>query len=237
MRRATVALLLAAACTTPPTRKQQRETFRLVQQADSSIAASDWTTARRTLEQAALDDPRSAVVTLRLAHIQLEAFGEIDAAEALYWSLNDRFPERTLYGLALCALWRGDEARAIELMRESLKKEPTANCARALAVRLLGRGEEAAEVLDVVDEISGETARSKLLLAAAGRAPRPLRLPEGWSWALERARLLPLEEARAEVDAYLDAACATPEAKRLTRRVLEGDFALRRNPGGPVRVR
>ena len=80
-----------------------------------------------------------------------------------------------------------------------------------------------------VEETSGATLRSKLLLAAAGRLPAPARLPEGWPYALERARLKPLDEARAEVDLYLDRATATPAAREAMARVLAGDPALCRN--------
>lgn len=211
----------------------------LVAAADEQATRSDWTGARRTLEETALDYPDDPVVALRLARIDLEAFGDIEAAETRYERLPREMRARALHGLGRCALWRGDEERALDLFRESLASKPTAACARDLAIRLLARGEPSGEALDLVEKTSGETLRSKLLLAAAGRLPRPEKLPEGWTYALERARLEPLAEARVEVDLYLGRACATAGAKEAMAKVLAGDLALCRNPSqaGAVKVR
>jgi len=228
MVRATLLSLLLAACSSAP--PASGKAMALVGQADEAASASDWPTARRLLEEASLESPGDAVVALRLARVQLEAFGDVEAADALYFRLLPAQRARALHGLGRCALWKGDEERALELWRKSLEERPTADCARDLAVRLMARGEPAGDVLDLVVEVSGQTLRSRLLLAAAGRLPRPERLPEGWTYALERARLLPLgADAAREVDLYLAHACATPGAREMMGRVLAGDFALRRN--------
>jgi len=207
----------------------------LVARADEAGVRSDWPAARAVLEGASIDYPDDPVVILRLARIDLEAFGCVARAQGRYERLPREHRARALHGLGRCALWRGEEDHAIDLFRESLAIKPTTACARDLAVRLLARGQPADEALDVVQQISGETLRSKLLLAAAGRLPKPSRLPEGWTYALERARLKPIPEARAEVDLYLSRACATAEAQKAMSRVLGGDFALCRNP--PVTVK
>jgi hypothetical protein len=184
-----------------------------------------------------LDYPDDPAVSLRLARVELEAFGEVARAEERYARLPDGFRDHALHGLGRCALWRGDEEHALDLFRESLASKPTAACARDLAVRLMARGEPADEALDLVERTSGGTLRSRLLLAAAGRLPPPPRLPEEWTYALERARLKPLPEARAEVDLYLGRACATDGAREKMARVLDGDFALCRNPARAPAVR
>jgi len=89
---------------------------------------------------------------------------------------------------------------------------------------------ETEHVLDQVERTSGNTVRSGMLLAAVGRRPRPESPPVGWSFGLERARLAPLTEAQADVAAYVGVACATPCARELMQAVLQGDFALQRNP-------
>ncbi len=230
--RASLLLLAAfAACKAPP----EAAPAAVLADADEAGVRSDWTAARAALERTALDYPDDPALSLRLATVELEAFGEIARAEQRYERLPRESRARALHGLGRCALWRGQEDHAIDLFRESLARKPAAACARDLAVRLLARGEPADEALDVVEATSGETLRSKLLLAAAGRLPKPSRLPEGWTYALERARLEPIPEARAEVDLYLGRACATAEAREAMARVLEGDFALCRNP--PVTVK
>jgi tetratricopeptide (TPR) repeat protein len=227
-------LLLLPACKTPPEAAPQS----LIAPSDEAATRSDWALARAELERASLDYPEDPVLILRLARIDLEAYGDVDRAQARYERLPRKQRARALHGLGRCALWRGDEARALALFRESLAEEPTADCARDLALRLLARGDPAGDALDLVEETSGATLRSKLLLAAAGRLPAPARLPEGWTYALERARLKPLDEARAEVDLYLDRATATPAAREAMARVLAGDPALCRNraQGPGVRV-
>jgi tetratricopeptide (TPR) repeat protein len=221
-------VLLAAlgACKTPPPAAPAA----VIADADGAAERSDWAAARATLESVSIDYRDDPVVILRLARIDLEAFGEVDRAEARYERLPRDLKARALHGLGRCALWRGDEQHALDLFHESLAAQPTAECARDLAARLLARGDPADEALDLVEATSGATLRSKLLLAAAGRLPRPSRLPEGWTFALERARLKPLPEARIEVDLYLVRACATAEAQAAMARVLAGDLALRRNP-------
>jgi hypothetical protein len=206
--------------------------------ADEAAARSDWPAARVALERASLDYPRDPVVLLRLAWIDLEAFGEVQRAQERYERLPREYRAHALHGLGRCALWRGDEERALAFFRDSLASAPTAPCARDLALRLLARGEPTGDALDLVESTSGGALRSRLLLAAAGRAPAPPRLPDGWTYALERARLKPLPEARPEVDLYLERACATAAAREAMKRVLEGDPALCRNPprGPAVRV-
>lgn len=226
-------LLPAAACKAPPEAAPQST----IAQADEAAIRSDWTAARASLERASLDYPDDPVVSLRIARVDLEAFGDVARAEERYERLPRDLRARTLWGLGRCALWRGEEEHALDLFRESLAAKPTAACAKDLAVRLLARGDPADEALDLVEATSGETLRSRLLLAAAGRLPRPARLPEGWTYALERARLLPLGEARVEVDLYLDRACATPPAREAMDRVLKGDFALCRNQPRPPAVK
>jgi len=232
--RASLALLLAlAACKTHPEAAPQS----LIGPADEAATRSDWAAARGDFERALLDYPDDPVLILRLAWIDLEAFGDVQAAEERYQRLMKAQRALALHGLGRCALWRGDEDRALALFRESLAKEPTPQCARDLALRLLARGEPATDALDLVASTSGNTLRSRLLLAAAGRLPAPARLPEGWTYALERARLQPLPEARVEVDLYLDRACATPAAREAMARVLAGDPALCRNPARAPAVR
>ncbi|HEX5138755.1 MAG TPA: hypothetical protein VFY93_17415 [Planctomycetota bacterium] len=232
--RARLALLLAlAACKSPPEAAPQS----LIGPADEDATRSDWAGARARLERALLDYPEDPVVLLRLAWIDLEAYGDVPRAQERYERLMTRHRALALHGLGRCALWRGDEEQALRLFRESLAKEPTAESARDLALRLLARGEPAGDALDLVESTSGNTLRSRLLLAAAGRLPLPARLPEGWTYALERARLEPLPKARAEVDLYLDHACATPAARAAMSRVLAGDPALCRNPARAPEVR
>jgi len=233
MRRALALVLLLAACARPA----PVPSGSFVAQADEEAYRADWDAARKTLEQGALMHPRDPVIALRLARLELEAFGDVLAAEAIYDRLPEELRARALHGRGRCALWRGDETRAIELFRSSLAVSATNACARDLALRLLARGEPADEALRLVEATSGGTLRSELLLAAAGWRPRPARLPEGWNFALERARLKPLPEAADEVDLYLRHACATPEAREAMRRVLEGDPALRRNPDWPAGVK
>jgi len=189
------------------------------------------------LEAVQIDYPADPVVQLRLARIELEAFGDVSSAEGRYQRLPKDLRARSLHGLGRCALWRGEEEHALDLFRESLATRPTAECARDLAVRLLARGEPAAEALDLVEATSSGALRSRLLLAAAGRLPKPAELPEGWTWALDRARLKPLPEARVEVELYLRHACADAQAREAMGRVLSGDPALRRNQPRPPEVR
>jgi len=228
-------LLLAtlAACKTPPEAAPQS----LIAQADDAAVRSEWTAARSALERASIDYPDDPVISLRLAWIELEAFGDVEGAEKRYERLLRDVRADALHGLGRCALWRGDEEHALDLFRESLATAPTAACARDLAIRLLARGDPADEALDLVETTSGSTLRSRLLLAAAGRLPKPARLPEGWTYALERARLEPLPAARTEVDLYLDRACATPGAREAMNRVLAGDLALCRNQPRPPAVK
>jgi tetratricopeptide (TPR) repeat protein len=238
--RAPLGLVLLAACAAPP--PPGPPDFAIVE-ADEAAAHSDWAQARRALEEAAFDRPDDPVVALRLARMELEAFAEVDRAQRRYERLPRELRARALHGLGRCALWRGDEEHALALFRDSLREKPTTACAKDLALRLLARGEPADEALDLVVALSGDTLRSRLLLAAAGRAPRPERLPEGWTYALERARLVPLEAARAEVDLYLERACATEAAREAMARVLALDPALRRpsaegrNPPSPPAVK
>lgn len=227
--RAPLWLVLAAACAAPaPSRPPDVDV--LLRRAADAVAVPDWPAARRALEEAHLLAPADLDVNLRLGETLLRAYGEIDAARRIYWSVRGASRARALHGLGLCALWEADEERALELFAASLAERPTAACARDLAVRQLARGDDAAEALDLVEKTSGNTLRSGLLLAAAGRRPRPTTLPEGWSYGLERARLLPPAAAPAEVSRYVRAACASPQARRRMEAVLKGDFALRRNP-------
>ncbi|MHC4972983.1 MAG: tetratricopeptide repeat protein [Planctomycetota bacterium] len=223
-------LVLLAACATP-TASRPPEVDVLLRRAADAVAAPDWPAARGALEEAAHLAPADLDVNLRLAETLLKAYGEIDAARRLYWRVRHTSRARALHGLGLCALWEADEERALQLFEASLAERPTAACARDLAVRRLARGTDAGEALAQVEKTSGNTVRSGLLLAAAGRRPRPATLPEGWTYGLERARLAPLAEAPAEVSRYVSAACATPRARQLMEAVLEGDFALQRNPG------
>lgn len=209
----------------------------LLATADEAAGRSDWAQARTTLERVSIDYPDDPVVQLRLARIELEAFGEVSRAEQRYERLLRAERAHALHGLGRCALWRGEEERALDLFRESLVLQPTAGCARDLAIRLLSLGEPADHALDLVEETSGATLRSRLLLAAAGRLPRPSSLPGGWTYALDRARLEPLPDARKEVDLYLERACANPLAREAMERVLAGDLALRRNPPRPPAVK
>jgi tetratricopeptide (TPR) repeat protein len=226
-------LLAFAACAAPPGAAPASS----IADADEALVRSDWPAARADLERIALDYPDDPVVAMRLARIDLEAYGDVAGAAGRYERLPRDLRANTLWGLGRCALWSGEEDQAIELFRESLRVRPTAFCARDLALRLLARGEPADEALDLVESTSGNTLRSRLLLAAAGRLPRPGALPEGWTYALERARLEPLPEARKEVDLYLDRACATPEAREAMARVHAGDPALCRNPSRTPAVR
>jgi tetratricopeptide (TPR) repeat protein len=228
--RAPLWLALVAACSSPmPARSPEVDT--LMRRAAEAVAGPDWPAARRALEEAALLAPDDADVNLRLAETLLKAYGEIDAARRVYWRVRQTSRARVLHGLGLCALWEGDEERALQLFSASLAERPTAACARDLAVRQLARGEDAGDALDLVEKVSGNTVRSGMLLAAAGRRPRPATPPQGWAYGLERARLGPLAEAPAEVAAYVRAACATPRARQLMEAVLQGDFSLLRNPG------
>jgi tetratricopeptide (TPR) repeat protein len=233
MRVSLALLLVFAACKSQPEAAPQS----LIGPADEAATRSDWALAREELERAQLDYPDDPVLILRLAWIDLEAYGDVPRAQERYQRLMKTERARALHGLGRCALWRGDEDQALALFRESLAKQPTPECARDLALRLLARGEPAGEALDLVESTSGNTLRSRLLLAAAGRLPAPARLPEGWTYALERARLEPLPEARVEVDLYLDHACATPAAREAMARVLAGDPALCRNPARAPAVR
>jgi hypothetical protein len=201
----------------------------LLRQAEEAEVRADWPAARGALEAALQAAPRDLDTTLRLAEVRLKAYGEIEEAERLFWGVRDRSRARALHGAGLCALWRGDEAAALRLFRQSLEERPTAACAVDLAARLLARGDDATAVLDALERVAGQTLRARLLLAAAGRAPAPPSLPQGWAYGLERARLLPPAEAAREVEAYLEKACATPRARDLLREVLRGDWALRRN--------
>lgn len=229
-------LVLLAACAAPaPSRPPDVDV--LLRRAADAVAVPDWPAARRALEEAHYVVPADLDVNLRLAETLLKAYGEIDAARSLYWGVRRASRARALHGLGLCALWEGDEERALQLFAASLAERPTAACARDLAVRRLARGDDAGEALDLVGKTSGNTLRSGLLLAAAGRRPRPATLPEGWSYGLERARLMPLAEAPAEVALYLDAACAHPQARQRMEVVLKGDFALQRNPAPPSEVK
>ncbi|MHC4135482.1 MAG: hypothetical protein ACYS0K_10895 [Planctomycetota bacterium] len=223
-------LALVAACSIPaPSRAP--DVAILMRRAAAALAEPDWPAARRALEEAALLAPADLDVNLRLAETLLKAYGEIDAARRIYWRVRHASRARALHGLGLCALWEGDEERALQLFQASLAEYPTAACARDLAVRQLAWGTDAKDALDQVEKTSGNTVRSGMLLAAAGRRPRPATTPEGWAYGLVRARLGPLAEAPAEVSAYVRAACATPRARQLMEAVLQGDFALQRNPG------
>jgi Tfp pilus assembly protein PilF len=234
--RAPLWLALVAACSTPAPQRAPDVAI-VMRRAAEAYAVPDWPAAREALEEAALLAPGDLDVNLRLAETLLKAFGEIDAARRVYWRVREASHARALHGLGLCALWEGDEERALQLFQASLDESPTAACARDLAVRLLARGEDAGDALDLVERTSGNTVRSGMLLAAAGRRPRPATPPEGWSLGLERARLAPPGEAPAEVAAYIRAACANPRAQELMRGVLSGDFALQRNPGRSSGVR
>jgi len=228
--RAPLWLALVAACSSPmPARSPEVDT--LMRRAAEAVVEPDWPAARRALEEAALLAPDDSDVNLRLAETLLKAYGEIDAARRVYWRVRQASRARVLHGLGLCALWEGDEERALQLFSASLAERPTAACARDLAVRQLARGEDAGDALDSVERLSGNTVRSGMLLAAAGRRPRPATPPQGWAYGLERARLGSLAEAPAEVAAYVRAACATPRARQLMEVVLQGDFSLLRNPG------
>ena len=229
--RAPLWLALVAACSTPPVPRRAPDVAIVMHRAADAVAEPDWPAARAALEEAALLAPGDLDVNLRLAETLLKAFGEIDAARRLYWTVRQASHARALHGLGLCALWEGDEERALQLFQASLDEYPTAACARDLAVRRLARGEDAGGALDQVEKTSGNTVRSGMLLAAAGRRSRPATPPEGWSFGLERARLAPLGEAPTEVAAYVRAACATPRARQLMEAVLQGDFAIQRNPG------
>jgi tetratricopeptide (TPR) repeat protein len=234
VRASLLLLLLLTACKTPPVESAPQS---LIGDADEAGTRSDWAAARTALERASLDYPHDPVLALRLARIDLEAYGDVDRAQERYERLPREYRAHALHGLGRCALWRGDEERALAFFRDSLASRPTAPCARDLALRLLARAEAADEALDLVESTSGDTLRSKLLLAAAGRLPVPHELPEGWTYALERARLKPLPDARPEVDVYLDRACATPEARAAMDRVFQGDPALCRNPARAPAVR
>jgi Tfp pilus assembly protein PilF len=222
-------IALLAACAAPVPERADDLAIVLRRAAEAS-AVPDWPAARKALEEAVLLAPDDLDANLRLAETLLKAFGEIDAARRLYWRVRATSHARALHGLGLCALWEGDEERALQLFRASMDERPTAACARDLAVRLLARGEDAGTALDEVERTSGNTLRSGLLLAAAGRRPRPEVAPEGWFFGLERARLAPPAEAAAEVAAYVRVACATPRARDLMRAALQGDLALQRNP-------
>jgi hypothetical protein len=234
--RAPLWLALVAACSTPAPQRPPDVAI-VMRRAAEAYAVPDWPAARKALEEAALLAPGDLDVDLRLAETLLMAFGEIDAARRVYWRVREISHARALHGLGLCALWEGDEERARQLFQASLDENPTAACARDLAVRRLARGEDAGDALDLVEKTSGSTVRSRMLLAAAGRRPRPANPPQGWSLGLERARLAPPGEAPAEVAAFIRVACANPRARELMRGVLQGDFALQRNPGRRSGVR
>ncbi len=192
---------------------------------------------RAALEDACQVDPRHLDANLRRAELLLKAYGDVDAAEECYLGLVPRSRARALHGLALCALWRGDEARALDLMRSSIRERATPNCARDLATRLIAQGDPEAEVaLSVVERVAGGSLRGELLLAAAGRRPVPEPLPTGWAYGLERARLLPEAAAAVEVEAFLARATATPQARASYARALEGDFRQARNRDAPAGV-
>jgi Tfp pilus assembly protein PilF len=227
--RAPLWIVLLAACAAPVPERSEDVAI-LLRRAAEAAAVPDWPATRKALEEAVLLAPGDLDANLRLAETLLMAYGEIPAARRLYWRVRETSHARALHGLGLCALWEGDEERALQLFQASLDERPTAACARDLAVRLLGRGEDAEDALDEVEKTSGNTLRSDLLLAAAGRRPRPQVAPEGWSFGLERARLAPPAEAAAEVAAYVRVAGATPRARELMRAALQGDLALQRNP-------
>ena len=225
MRFAWILLLAACAATDRPD-----ESGTLLRRANAAARAGDWTAALEALEQASLAEPDDVRVTLRLAETALRAFGDVVRAENLYESLDDEFRARKLHGVGLCALWRGEEERALELWRASIRERPTTAAARDLAARLLARGEPADDALDLVETLSGDTLRSRLLLAAAGRLPAPDRLPATRDFGVERARLLGPGMARREIEEYVEWATATSAAKKAYLAVLEGDLALKRNP-------
>jgi len=225
--------LACVACTTTP---------RIVvdiclRRAEEAAQAPDWAGVRAALDDACQVDPRHLDAQLRRAEVLLKAYAEVDAAEECYLGLVPRSRARALHGLALCALWRGDEARALDLMRSSIEERATPDCARDLASRLIAKGDpEAERALGVVERVAGGSLRGDLLLAAAGRRPVPEPLPIGWSYGLERARLLPTAAAAAEVDSFLDSATATPDARAAYARALQGDFRQARNRDTPAGV-
>ncbi len=208
-----------------------------VRRAEEAMQIPDWPAVRAALEDAVQLDPRHVDSNLRLAEIRLKAYGEIDASEECYLRMMPLAPPRALHGLGLCALWRGDEGRALDLMRESIARRATADCARDLAVLLLARGHADADVaLGVVERVAAGSLRGELLLAAAGRRPRPGSLPAGWSYGPERARLLPAPLAGPEIEAYLVKATASAEARRAYPQVLASDFRQMRNRETPAGV-
>jgi hypothetical protein len=218
MRTAFPLLLLLAACSSAPPRQENPgfdEALRLAR-------VPDWPRAREAAERAHLLDPKDQDSALLLARMLLFTFGEVEEARALCEAAGSR------HGLALCALAEGRARRAEELLGEA---PPTAACLRDRALLLLGqrREAEAGKALDEVAKRSAGATESDLLLAAAGRIPPPP-LPREWWFGLARARVLAKggdrEGAERELVDYARLSCATPAARALLRRSLEGDFAL-----------
>jgi len=195
----------------------------------------DWARARALLEEAHVWSPGEPEVALRLGHLLLSAYGDVAGARDHFGRCLRPAKGRALHGLGLCARAEGDDARALELLEESMRAGATAPCARDRALLLLALrpGGEAEAALDDVARISRASVESELLLAAAGRLPAPPAAPPEWAHALARARLAASlgdeEKARSELAEHFAKAYATPEARSAAGRILGADFAFRRN--------
>ena len=199
-------------------------------------AKPDWPVARTALRNAALLAPNDAEINLSYASCLLFAYGEVESARRIYGGMLRRSRARALHGLGWCSLVEGDAERALELWTESLGVSRTVDCSRDTAVLLLdlGREEEADKALELVERISRQSIRTQMLLAAAGRRRAPAGLPEGWQFALDRARvrmtLKQPESAAADLREHMEKAYFTDRARDFGRRRLQNDFVLRRNP-------
>jgi tetratricopeptide (TPR) repeat protein len=199
-------------------------------------AKPDWPVTRTALRNAALLAPNDAEINLHYASCLLLAYGEVKSARRIYGDMLGRSRARALHGLGWCALVEGDEERALELWKESLGVQQTVDCSHDTAVLLLdlGREDEAQKALELVERISRQSVRTQMLLAAAGRREAPPGLPEGWHFALDRARVRATskqpESAAADLREHLEKAYFTDLAREFGLRRLQNDFALRRNP-------
>lgn len=228
------ALLFLAACASRDVVPPSSMTRDLLHRARGAERRGDRRQARELLEQAHAWAPEDVEAALYLAHVTLDAFGDIERARSLFGSCLRKARHRALHGLGLCALRAGDLDRAEELLRDSMRERPTPACARDLAILLLSKGADATEALDAVENLSFASWESELLLAAAGRVPPPPSPSSDAELALARARLLAIRGdaagALAELSAHFARAYVTPEARGQAASHLSQDFAFRGNP-------
>jgi len=232
--RAVLPALLFAACASRDVAPPSSMTRDLLYRARAAERRGDRREARALLEQAHAWAPEDVEAALYLAHLTLDAYGEIERARELFRRCLRKTRHRALYGLGLCAMRAGDRDRAEELLRDSMRERPTPACARDLAILLLSKGADATEALAAVERLSFASWESELLLAAAGRVPPPPSPSSDPELALARARLLATRGdaagALSELRAHFARAYVTPEARRRAASLLAEDFAFRGNP-------